>query len=259
MTVHAVERLAELLRAASRIFVFTGAGMSTNSGIPDFRGPQGVWTKRQPVYFDEFVASEDARREYWDFKLESWAVFRDARPNSAHQALVDLERLGKLELLVTQNVDGLHQAAGTSADKLVELHGTNAQVECIGCGLREAPERAMEHFRTTREPPCCQGCGELLKPAVVMFGQSLDLAALRRAARAAEAADLILAVGSSLVVTPAADLPLHGARRGTPYVILNQGETPHDPLATLKSEDDVSVLLPAALATLRAAARRASL
>ena len=241
------QELAALIAKSRRILAFTGAGLSTGSGIPDFRGPQGVWTKRAPVYFQEFMASEEARVDYWELKLEGYAAVRDAKPNAAHRALVELERRGQLECLVTQNVDGLHQAAGTSREKLIELHGTNAEVECVGCGAREGAARTMDEFERTRQPPRCAQCGELLKPAVVMFGQSLDLDALRRARRASEAANLILALGSSLVVTPAADIPLFGARRGTPYVIVNRGETPQDDVATLRIDDDVVAVLAAAL------------
>lgn len=244
------DELAELIRASARIFVLTGAGISTGSGIQDFRGPQGVWKKREPTYYQDFVASEHARRDYWEWKLEGYTSFRDARPNAAHQALVRLERLGKLELLVTQNVDGLHQAAGTSRELLVEVHGTNSEAKCTSCERRVPIARCMQVFEATREPPVCEACGALMQPAVVMFGQSLDMAQLTRAMRAAERADLILALGSSLVVTPAADLPLPGVRRGTPYVIVNQGETAHDRLATLRIDADVADVLPAAVAAI---------
>ena len=140
------QELAALIAKSRRILAFTGAGLSTGSGIPDFRGPQGVWTKRAPVYFQEFMASEEARVDYWELKLEGYAAFRDAKPNAAHRALVELERRGQLECLVTQNVDGLHQAAGTSREKLIELHGTNAEVECVGCGAREGAARTMDEF-----------------------------------------------------------------------------------------------------------------
>jgi NAD-dependent deacetylase len=210
-----------------------------------------VWQTRTPTYYQDFIASERARTEYWEFKLESWRVFREARPNATHLALVELERMGKLEALVTQNVDGLHQAAGTSSKKLIELHGTNSEVECIECSKREPPDRCMEHFAKARKPPRCLGCDGLMKPAVVMFGQALVPEHLERARDAAEAADLILALGSSLVVTPAANIPLFGAQRGTPYVIVNQGETPHDELSTLRIDDDVSRVLPPAIEALK--------
>src|SRR5947208_14201542 len=133
-------RLVELLRSANRIAVFTGAGISTGSGIPDFRGPDGIWKKRQPVYYHDFMRSEAARIEHWDYKLEGWAAFRDARPNATHEAIVRLENAGKVRAVVTQNIDGLHASAGTAAERLIELHGTNAFVECQTSGTRPNPD-----------------------------------------------------------------------------------------------------------------------
>jgi len=245
-----VRALSELLKRAERCLLFTGAGISTASGIPDFRGPSGLWKTRQPVYYQDFLASEAARREYWEFKLQSYPVFRDAKPTGVHRAIVELERLGKLECLVTQNVDGLHYAAGTSKEKLIELHGTNTEIECARCKVRELPERCMQEFRRTRLPPQCLQCGAIMKPAVVMFGESLCMADLERARAASARADLIVALGSSLVVTPAADVPLVGAERGTPYVIINRGETPHDELATLRIDADVESVFPVAVGLL---------
>jgi NAD-dependent deacetylase len=244
----AADALARLLGAARRIFVLSGAGISTASRIPDYRGPEGAFRSREPVYYHEFIADEDKRREYWEQKLESWPSFRDAQPNPTHVAIVELERRGRLECCATQNIDGLHRAAGTSEERLVELHGTGRLVECIACGMREAPERCMQDFSGTGEPPRCVACGALMKPAVVMFGQALDLAALCRAESCSARADLVLALGTSLVVTPAADLPLLGVSRGAPYVIVNRGETPHDDLATLRIDADVTEVLPAAVA-----------
>lgn len=240
-------RFVELLRGAERVVAFTGAGISTGSNIPDFRGPDGVWRTRVPVELPAFVRSEDARVEYWSWKLESYPAFRDARPNAAHLALLALERRGRLEAVVTQNVDGLHRAAGTSPERLVELHGTNTQAVCMSCGTREPIARCMDEFARTSVPPRCAACEGLMKPGVVMFGEALDGAQLRRANEAAKRADLMLALGSSLVVTPAADVPLVAARRKVPYVIINRGATPHDNLATLTLDADLSTLLPAAI------------
>ena len=236
-----------LLRPARRILAFTGAGISTRSNIPDYRGPAGVYRNRSPVYYQDFIASDSARREYWRFKLDGYAAFRDAKPNSAHQALVELEKRGQLGLVVTQNVDGLHQLSGLSSERLVELHGNNREVECDACGVREDPERCMVSFAETEEPPRCLGCGGWMKPAVVMFGQPLAIDNLHKAQAASRVADLVLALGSSLVVTPAADIPLLGVRAGAGYVIINQGQTPHDQLATLRIDGDVADYLPAAV------------
>jgi NAD-dependent deacetylase len=245
-----LQPLVDLLRGAHSALIFTGAGISTRSNIPDFRGPQGVWSRRNPVYYQDFMGSEAMRVQYWEYKLEGYAAFRDAVPNAAHYAVAELERQGRVESVVTQNIDGLHQAAGTSRDKLIELHGTNAEVECVECGRRETPERCMEEFARLRVPPRCHVCNGLMKPAVVMFGQALDPELLERAKRSAERSDLVLALGSSLVVTPAANIPLFGAHRGVPYVIVNQGKTPHDLLATVLIDGDVAEVLPFAVSAL---------
>jgi NAD-dependent deacetylase len=242
--------LTELLAGASRVLAFTGAGVSTASNIPDFRGPTGVWRTRTPVEYPEFMRSEEARVEYWGWKLEGYAAFRDAKPNVAHESLVKLERLGKLEAVVTQNVDGLHRAAGTSSEKLVELHGTGAEAVCTRCARRESMGAALERFEKSQAAPLCVDCGALMKPGVVMFGESLDPGTMRRASAAARQADLVLSLGSSLTVTPAADVPLLAVRRGVPYVIVNRGATPHDSVATLTIEDDVGSVLARALRSL---------
>ncbi|MFN7950875.1 MAG: Sir2 family NAD-dependent protein deacetylase [bacterium] len=238
-----LERAADVLARARRLLVFTGAGISTGSGIADFRGPNGVWKRRKPVYFQDFLASEEARAEHWDFKLESWDQFRDARPNAAHHAIVELERQGRVELLVTQNIDGLHQDAGSRGDRVVEIHGTNRWIECLSCGARSEPGPWMEEFRRTRRAPRC-GCGGLVKSATISFGQSMPERETQRAFAAAERADAVLAVGSTLEVQPAALVPLAARRRGAPYVIVNRGPTAHDDVATVRLEGDCVELLP---------------
>src|SRR3954453_21899378 len=189
--------LSEYLRASRDAVIFTGAGISTGSGIPDFRGPQGVWKRRQPVYFNDFMSSEAARIEHWDYKLEGHDAFRDARPNAVHLAIAELEKAGKLGAVVTQNIDGLHALAGTSAERLVELHGTNALVECQSCHWRGDPEPHFEDFRRTRPPPTCE-CGGFLKPATISFGQNLDPREIERASTAIAGLDLVVALGSTL-------------------------------------------------------------
>lgn len=240
--------LEDYLRASKKALIFTGAGISTGSGIPDFRGPQGVWKRRQPIYFEDFMSSEAARIEHWDYKLEGRDAFRDARPNAVHDAIVRLERANKLRAVVTQNIDGLHRFAGTSAELLIELHGTNALVECQSCHWREDPEPHFESFRATRKPPLCE-CGGFLKPATISFGQSLDSSELDRAASAAVDADLVVALGSTLSVHPAASFPLLAAQRGAPYVIVNRGATDHDGegCVTLRLEGDVGEIFATAV------------
>jgi len=238
----------ELLRNARRILVLTGAGISTASGIPDFRGPGGVWTRRRPVYYDAFMSSDAARVEYWDFKLESRAVYQTAQPNRVHHAIAALDRAEKIVAVVTQNVDGLHRRAGTPPERLVELHGTDLLVECQRCHEMTDPDAHFAAFAKSRRPPAC-ACGGLLKPATISFGQPLSPATLERAAAAARAADLVVALGSTLSVYPAASIPLMAAERGVPYVIVNRGPTDHDghPAVTLRLEGDVMDIVPAAV------------
>ena len=242
------DKLIELLRAARRMLVFTGAGISTGSGIPDFRGPGGVWTRRKPVYYHDFMTSEAARIEHWDYKLEGWQAFRDAQPNATHRAIVELERAGKLLLLVTQNIDGLHTKAGTSEERLVEIHGTNSLVECQTCGRKSEPAPHFEEFRRTRKPPRC-ACGGFLKPATISFGQNLRSEDLERAEAAALRTDCVVALGSTLSVHPAASVPLQAAKRGVPYVVINRGLTQHDglPEVRLRLEGDVVKILSSAV------------
>lgn len=241
-------RLIELLSAARRLLVFTGAGISTNSGIQDFRGPNGVWKKRQPVYFQDFLASEAARVEYWDQKLEAWPSMRDAQPNATHRAIAALERAGRVECLVTQNIDGLHAKAGSDAKRIVEIHGTNTEVECLSCGRREDPEASMQAFAKTRQAPRC-ACGGWLKPATISFGQQLRGDDLHRAFAAASSCDAVLALGSTLSVHPAASVPLEAAQRGVPCAVINRGGTDFDgqSFVTLRLDGDVAEILPPAV------------
>src|SRR6266436_6488373 len=244
----AQQALSDYLRAGTKLLIFTGAGISTGSGIPDFRGPDGVWKRRQPLYYHDFMRSDAARVEHWDYKLEAWAAFRDARPNATHEAIVQLERAGRVLAVITQNIDGLHSRAGTAADRLVELHGTNSLIECQTCGRRSDPEPHFVHFRNTRRPPICD-CGGFLKPATISFGQNLRNEDLQRAEAAAKAAELVLALGSTLSVYPAANIPLLAAARGVPYIIINRGPTDHDEFAevSLRLEGDVSDIFPPAV------------
>lgn len=194
------------------------------------------------------MTSESARIEHWDYKLEGREAFRDARPNAVHQAIVCLEKAGKLRTVITQNIDGLDSLAGTSAERLVELHGTNALIECQTCHWRGDPEPHFEYFRLRRQPPLC-ACGGFLKPATISFGQNLDATELERAAQAAMEVDLVIALGSTLSVYPAASFPLMAAERGAPYIIINRGPTEHDHDAavTLRLEGEVGEIFPAAV------------
>lgn len=243
-----IATLGRMLGEASAVVVFTGAGISTASGIPDYRGPGGVWTTRSPVFYDDFMSSREARVQYWRQKLEDRESFRAAAPNEVHHAVTRLERAGKVRLVVTQNIDGLHAEAGTSPGRLVEVHGTNRQVECQTCGMRTDPAGHFRDFASTGEPPEC-ACGGLLKPATISFGQQLRADDIARAFTAAVECDLMVALGSTLSVTPAADIPMAAARAGAPYVIVNRGSTGHDgsPMVSLRVDGDVSVVFPSAV------------
>ena len=243
-----LQELVGYIRKARRILIFTGAGVSTGSGIPDFRGPHGVWSRRKPVYYQDFMTSEAARIEHWEYKLEAWPAFRAARPNLAHHAIVKLENALRVIAVLTQNIDGLHKAAGSNGEHLIELHGTNLFVECQSCHWRGDPEPCFEKFRIKRKPPLCD-CGGFLKPATISFGQSLDPLVLKRASDAAGRTDLVIALGSTLSVYPASSFPLMAAQRGVPYVIINRGATDHDhqPCVTLRLEGEVTELFPEAV------------
>lgn len=235
--------LVERLRVRPRFLVFTGAGISTGSGIPDFRGPQGVWKKWTPVYYQEFLTSHEARVRHWQYKLEGWAGFRDASPNAAHRALARLDRQGRLDALVTQNIDGLHQLAGHPPGRVIELHGTNRMVECVACGDRRDPDPVYSEFGRTGDPPRC-GCGGFLKPATVSFGQAMPRDKMEEAFMAAGRAEVVCSIGSTLEVEPAASVPRTAQRGGAFYAIINRGPTAHDAVADLRIEGDVNRILP---------------
>ncbi len=225
-----LDKLVNLMRQARRIVVFTGAGISTESGIPDFRGPGGVWTKFDPndFHIDRFLASPESRQRYWLRSTQMYGVIRQAAPNAAHYAVVELERLRKLGAVVTQNVDGLHQLAGSSPEKVVELHGTHRFVSCLSCGHSHPREVFQGWVTAEGQAPDCERCGGLMKPATISFGQMLKPETIARAAEETQACDLFLVVGSSLVVYPAAGFPLLAVRNGAPLAIVNMEETPHD-------------------------------
>ncbi|MET0555440.1 MAG: Sir2 family NAD-dependent protein deacetylase [Vicinamibacteria bacterium] len=235
----AFETACRLLAASRRAVAFTGAGVSTASGIPDFRSPGGVWSRHAPVMYDDFLASAEARRRYWVMRREMYADFRDARPNAAHRALADLEARGRLLGVVTQNIDGLHQEAGST--RVIELHGTNRRVLCVGCD-REHEVAAV--YGSDEPAPAC-GCGGPLKAATISFGQALDPRVLADAFALARSADLMIVAGSSLVVQPAAALPLAAAEAGADVLIVNREGTPLDGLASVCLRGAVEELLPA--------------
>jgi NAD-dependent deacetylase len=226
-----LEEFAGRVKTSSAIVFFTGAGISTESGVPDFRSPGGVWTKYQPVLFEDFLSSESARIQHWQLKKATYELFKTVEPNIAHHAICEYERRGQILGLITQNIDGLHKLAGTSDEMLVELHGTDRLVTCLNCGKRYQPADVYENLGETFTAPKCEDCGGFLKSANVSFGQSMPIEAMERAQAWSERADIFLVLGSSLQVQPAACFPVIAKRAGALLAIINRDPTPLDDLA----------------------------
>lgn len=260
--------LIEAIVDAKKIVMFTGAGISTDSGIPDYRGTRGQYSRYQPVYYDEFIAHEEKRREYWAHKASVWPALRDALPGPAHELAVALVERSTLRGVITQNIDGLHEKAGLTPDRVVNLHGSNLEVECIDCGRRRpagdvldpmvAAFSGSDHVSIDAtkidpaaiNPPRCPDCGGLLKPATVMFGQSLRPADLSRAEEMVVSCDLLLAMGSTLTVQPAASFPIFARHAGATLVIVTRGPTPLDDQADYRIDGDIAPFCRAVLAEL---------
>ena len=248
--VSALERLADAWRGARRVVVLTGAGLSTASGIPDFRSPGGRWERYQPVSLPEFLSSERARETYWRYKGETWQLIRAAAPNPAHLALAALAHAGRIDLLVTQNVDGLHERSGFPPERLVSIHGTDSAVECMECGRRAPRAVAQEVWAAGTAVPRCP-CGGPWKPATISFGQQLVAADLERALGAAAGCDLFVAAGTSLVVGPINQMFPVARAAGARTAIVTASETPYDAAADLRLAEPVERVLPAVLDLVR--------
>ncbi len=227
-----IGRVAGMILKSENVVVFTGAGISTESGIPDFRSPGGFWTKFDPEDFtiDKYMASPETRRKQWRFLL-SGDLFKDARPNAAHEAIADLERLGRLNCVITQNIDNLHQKAGNDPAKVFELHGNMRWIRCLDCGGRYPLREIIQRNGESEEVPVCGRCAGILKPDVIFFGEALPEETLQEATRRASRCDLLIVVGSSLVVYPAAYMPLYAKQAGAGLVIVNLNPTPADKIA----------------------------
>ncbi|MBS1787459.1 MAG: NAD-dependent deacylase [Acidobacteria bacterium] len=236
------DQAAQLVAHSSRIVGFTGAGISTESGIPDFRSPNGIWANNRIIEYQEFITSRAGRVEYWRQKVAMWPEMRDAQPNAGHRAFAELERQGKLRAMISQNIDGLHQKAGNT--NVIELHGTTVECECLTCGARISMDEAVERVTSGDLAPGCDGCGGLLKPATISFGQSMPALAMQAAAEACQDCDVFLAVGSSLVVYPAAAFPEIAKQSGAALVIINRTPTPLDGIADLVLNDEIGKALP---------------
>src|ERR1700754_3370868 len=239
--------LAQELKRASRIVVFTGAGISTESGIPDFRSPGGVRSKMKPIYFQEFVGSEAKRREAWTRVFSGAAGWVGKEPNAGHHAVARLIASGKASSVITQNVDNLHQASGVPEERVIELHGNASYATCLACGLRHELEELRPVFVDRGEIPVCRACGELVKTATISFGQQMPEEPMMRAEAETRLCDLFLVLGSSLVVTPAALFPAKAKQNGARLVIVNRDETPLDDIADLVLHEEIGPTITAAM------------
>jgi len=238
-----IAKLNALVDAAEMVLPFTGAGISTESGIPDFRSPGGLWTKYRPIPFDEFTASAPMRDESWRRRFAMDAQFSTARPGRGHLALASLYRQGKVRAVITQNIDNLHQASGIAPDHVVELHGNTTYATCLDCGRRYELPWIRERFEAGGRAPDCLHCGGFIKTATISFGQAMPEAAMRRAEQLAIGCNLFVAIGSSLVVWPAAGFPLLAKRNGARLVIINREPTDFDEVADLVINGDIGAVL----------------
>ena len=238
----AAEALASLISQSRRGVVFTGAGISTESGIPDFRSPGGVWSKMTPIYFQDFVASRDMRREAWNRVFNRTAGWTGAEPNSGHFAVADLVKMGKVSSVITQNVDNLHQASGVPDDRVIEVHGNASYARCLQCGKRYELEDLRPRWEKDEDITCIF-CTGLVKTAVISFGQAMPEAEMNHAMEEAAMSDLFIVLGSSLVVYPAAELPVIAKRSGAAVVIVNRDETDHDSYADLVLHEEIGPLM----------------
>jgi NAD-dependent deacetylase len=239
----AIDRLRALVDEASVIVPFTGAGISTECGIPDFRSPGGIWTKMRPIDFSDFLASQEARDESWRRRFAMQEQFGGAKPGRGHQALASLYRVGKSPGVVTQNIDNLHQASGIASEHVVELHGNTTYATCLDCAARYELPWVKQFFEASGRAPSCTSCGGHIKTATVSFGQAMPEREMQRAEEMTRAADLFIAIGSSLVVWPAAGFPLMAKRNGAALVIINRDPTEFDDIADLVVRHDIGEVL----------------
>lgn len=235
---------ADMIVNAGKVVVFTGAGISTESGIPDFRGPAGLWTKLDPDDFTigSFIRSSEIRKKMWSFLLEG-GLFSDAEPNKAHYAIAELEKMGKLVCIITQNVDNLHQKAGNDPQKVYELHGNMKWVKCLSCGARYAIEGIREKLTAKIDVSACERCQGILKPDAVFFGEDLPEETLANATNNSRNCDILIVIGSSLVVYPAAYMPLYAKEAGAKLVIINNTPTPYDGIADIVINDSAGEVM----------------
>ena len=244
-----INKISDLIIDSSRIVVFTGAGISTESGIPDFRSPGGLWDKYNPddFLYQKFLTSLESREKYWKMNSELHHTLTCATPNEAHYAIVRLEHMGKLECVITQNIDSLHQKAGLKDDMVIELHGTNMWVNCLSCQERYPRQEIQEVLENGIKAPTCGKCGGILKPATISFGQPMPVQEMREAENKSRSCDLFIVIGSSLVVQPAAFMPMYAKQGGAKLVIINKERTSYDGSADLVLHGEAGMIMKGAV------------
>jgi NAD-dependent deacetylase len=253
MAEQVIHKAAQLIAASKRMVAFSGAGVSTESGIPDFRGPGGIWTRYDPDDFtyQKFVRDAEARKRHWGLLLGDEFMKSNVNPNPAHYALAELERMGKLDCIITQNVDELHEIAGNAEDRVIHLHGTMGRAKCLGCGNLYPLEEVKNWFSQGMEDLCCPKCGGLLKPDAVLFGESMPVWETSEAQRRSQSCDLFIVVGSSLVVYPAALMPIYALQSGAKLIIINQSSTDLDKKADMAIHGKAGEVLPQVIEVLK--------
>ena len=249
-----ISAVADIVFQSEKVVVFTGAGISTESGIPDFRSPGGIWDRYDPneLTYQKFLSSQASREKYWERQKLLWPIIAAANPNAGHLAIAELYKMGKLDCIITQDGDSLHQRAGVPAEMVIELHGTWTRALCLGCGRKYPSEEVQVRLEAGEKVPTCEACGGIMKPDVIQFGQAMPEKETAEAQRRAAGCDLLMAIGSSLVVYPAAQMPLIAKENGAKLVIINLMPTPHDQYADVVINEKIGDTLPRVIERVRA-------
>ena len=253
-----IDAVADIVLQSKKIVVFTGAGISTESGIPDFRSPGGIWDRYDPneLTYQKFLSSQASREKYWERQKLLWPIIATAKPNAGHLAIAELHKMGKLNCVITQDGDSLHQKSGVPEEMVIELHGTWTRALCLNCGRKYPSEEVQVRLEAGEKVPTCEACGGIMKPDVIQFGQAMPEKETREAQRRAAICDLLLACGSSLVVYPAAQMPLIARDNGAKLVIINLMPTPHDQYANVVINEKIGEALPQIIEQVRAKSKK---
>jgi NAD-dependent deacetylase len=253
-----IDAVADIIFQSKRIVVFTGAGISTESGIPDFRSPGGIWDRYDPneLTYQKFLTSQASREKYWERQKLLWPIIAAAKPNAGHLAIAELYKMGKLDCIITQDGDSLHQKSGIPDEMVIELHGTWTRALCLGCGRKYPSEEVQVRLEAGEKVPTCKECGSVMKPDVIQFGQAMPEKETREAERRAARCDLLMACGSSLVVYPAAQMPLIAKDNGAKLVIINLMPTPHDDYADVVINNKIGETLPLIIEQVKAKSKK---